>query len=261
MSSDIINEEQNGIYLREFESIRSEILSLKKDINRALERSDNRHTDALLMEIKGDISRPVLQYMLEDTKNTFDEGFCEECEQHNVCKPAFSNLLQEMALLLLEDRISETILEDFRKRFEELKSYASTENCDGCVKTASRIFEKQMELISSLNKSSGENNIFESGPDISELSDDIVTDVCEPLANKQRLSILKSLNSGTASFSELSRLTGLRGGNLLFHIQKLLDTGMIIQRNERGDYMITKKGHVTLKGMAELHKKLRTNNF
>lgn len=255
MSSDILEEDKNSIYMREFENIRYEILSLKKDISRALERSDNRHTDALLMEIKGDMSRPVLHYMLENTKETFKEGFCADCDKKNVCKSAFSDILQEMALLLLEDRISATALEAFRRRFEELKRYAVTDNCDGCVQAASKIFDKQMELISSLSRSSAE-KILESTPDITALSDDIVTDVCEPLANKQRLAILKSLNSGTGSFSELSKLTGLRGGNLLFHIQKLLDTGMIIQRTERGDYMITKRGHVTLKGMAELHEKL-----
>lgn len=207
------------------------------------------------MEMKGDLSRPVLNYMLKDTKDSFDEGFCIDCEKKDICKPAFSNLLHEMALLLLEDRVTEIALNHFRERFDELKGFAVTDTCDGCVQTASRIFDKQMGLISSFNTP-------KEGPgddlhiDTNEISDELVTDVCEPLANKQRLTIMRSLNSDTRSFSELSRITGLRGGNLLFHIQKLLDTTMILQRAERGDYMITKKGHVTLKGMAELYEKL-----
>jgi predicted transcriptional regulator len=92
--------------------------------------------------------------------------------------------------------------------------------------------------------------------DIENISDEIVSQICEPLANRQRLCILRLLNSSARSFSDISKSTGLRGGNLLFHIQKLLDTGMIVQRSERGDYMITRKGHMTLKGMAELFEKL-----
>jgi predicted transcriptional regulator len=48
--------------------------------------------------------------------------------------------------------------------------------------------------------------------------------------------------SDTMTFSALSQLTGLRGGNLLFHIQKLVECNLILQRHERGDYMITEKG-------------------
>src|SRR5660397_112013 len=76
--------------------------------------------------------------------------------------------------------------------------------------------------------------------DISVLPDElIVNDILEPLSNKARLQILKAIAIETKTFSALSELTGLRGGNLLFHLQKLLDSGMILQRHERGDYMIT----------------------
>ncbi len=69
----------------------------------------------------------------------------------------------------------------------------------------------------------------------------VVREILEPLDSKQRLQILKSLAIETKSFSSLSGLTG-RGGNLLFHLEKLLRSGMILQRHERGDYMITEKG-------------------
>ena len=79
----------------------------------------------------------------------------------------------------------------------------------------------------------------------------MVKSVLEPLSNKQRLQILKSMASETRTFSALSEITGLRGGNLLFHIQKLLETDLILQRHERGDYMITQKGFNLLKMLAD----------
>ena len=90
--------------------------------------------------------------------------------------------------------------------------------------------------------------------DISELQPEkIVSEICEPIANKQRLLMLKDLSGESKTFSELSKLTGLRGGNLLFHLQKLLDTGMILQRSERGDYIITRKGYSTLQGLSRIN--------
>lgn len=258
MSSDLSNDAtiMDNVYLEEFRNLRYEIKSLKKDVNKALEISGHRHSDALFMELKGGFSRPVIQYMLADTKEKLAVGLDTECKHGDSCKSAFSGLLQEMAFLLLEDRINESSLEEFRRRFDGLKEKAHSDNCGDCLDTASRIFEKQMELIRSFSSSPAEEQSSLVSMNIEDISDDIVSQICEPLANKQRLAILRLLNSATRSFSDISRSTGLRGGNLLFHIQKLLDTGMILQRNERGDYMITRKGRMTLKGMAELYEKL-----
>jgi predicted transcriptional regulator len=63
--------------------------------------------------------------------------------------------------------------------------------------------------------------------------------------------------SETRTFSSLSELTGLRGGNLLFHIQKLLENDLIIQRHDRGDYMITKKGFNLLLVLVDVNKLLQ----
>ncbi|HNS24836.1 MAG TPA: ArsR family transcriptional regulator, partial [Methanobacteriaceae archaeon] len=62
-------------------------------------------------------------------------------------------------------------------------------------------------------------------------------------------------------FSQLSELTGLKGGNLLFHLQKLTETDMILQRHERGDYMITEKGYSVLMALSELNCILSRKNI
>ncbi|WP_269849568.1 hypothetical protein [Methanosarcina horonobensis] len=61
------------------------------------------------------------------------------------------------------------------------------------------------------------------------------------------------------SFSAFSELTGLRGGNLLFHLQKLMDSGLILQQHERGDYMITEKGFRILQGLNEIYSSLQSS--
>lgn len=53
---------------------------------------------------------------------------------------------------------------------------------------------------------------------------------------------------------------GSRGGHIPgavnLHLQKLLDGGMILQRHERGDYMITDKGYRILNGIADMCRNL-----
>ncbi len=72
----------------------------------------------------------------------------------------------------------------------------------------------------------------------------------------QRFQILTALMNQTRTFSEISQLTGLRGGNLLFHIKKLMDSGLILQRHERGDYIITDRGYKTMTGISRLQRSL-----
>jgi predicted transcriptional regulator len=80
-----------------------------------------------------------------------------------------------------------------------------------------------------------------------------IDDVLDPLCHKKRFEILKAVSGQSMSFSALSRLTDLRGGNLLFHLQKLLDSGLIIQQYERGDYMITGKGFRIMEGISTIY--------
>jgi predicted transcriptional regulator len=60
----------------------------------------------------------------------------------------------------------------------------------------------------------------------------------------------------TKTFSDISKITGLKAGNLLFHLKKLQDSEMIMQRSDRGDYMITKRGIDVLNGILGIYGKV-----
>lgn len=81
----------------------------------------------------------------------------------------------------------------------------------------------------------------------------VISEILEPTSNKQRLEILKAVAFEPKSFSAFSKLTGLIAGNLLFHLQKLMDCGLILQQHDRGDYMITEKGFKILQGLNEIY--------
>ena len=87
----------------------------------------------------------------------------------------------------------------------------------------------------------------------------VMSEILEPVSNPQRLEMLKAIAFETKSFSAFSELTGLRGGNLLFHLQRLIASGLIMQQHERGDYMITEKGFKILQGLNEIYASLQTS--
>lgn len=138
----------------------------------------------------------------------------------------------------------------------EMKSNAPSEQCDICFSEVSNVLEKQISLMRSLQIYHKEEESKQHIPEIAEEA--IVRDVLEPLSNKQRFRILKAVSMETKTFTALSELTKLRGGNLLFHLQKLLDNGLIIQRHERGDYMITEKGYTIFKGVNDIYSRLKS---
>jgi predicted transcriptional regulator len=164
------------------------------------------------------------------------------------------DFLQNTARHIKEGQVSDEIIQSYREQMKVLRKKGPYGTCDTCFSEVHRLFEKQVDLMQSLGiyTKPGENREL-----IAEISDDtLVKDLLEPVANIQRFQILKALTIQTRTFSDISQLTRLRGGNLLFHIKKLTDSGMILQRHERGDYIITDKGFKTMTAISELHKLL-----
>jgi DNA-binding transcriptional ArsR family regulator len=156
--------------------------------------------------------------------------------------------------MLKQDRVNEETLLNNKSTLSEIKAKAPFKKCNICISETFDLFEKQINLMKSLQ-------IYNTGEhksrDISGIPEEnIVINILDPISNKTRLQILKALYYETKTFSALSELTGLRAGNLLFHLQKLLNGGMVIQRHEGGDYIITDKGYQVLVMIDEILGKL-----
>jgi len=67
---------------------------------------------------------------------------------------------------------------------------------------------------------------------------------------------LKALASETKYFLSLSKLDGPSGRKPPLSPSEAPRLRMILQRHERGDYMITEKGYRALLGIAEVYAKL-----
>jgi DNA-binding transcriptional ArsR family regulator len=239
-------------YKEELQSIKKEIVSLRNEFSRFLQRANQQYIEEMLLEMKKNLTKPMVNYLCEDVSERLHSQMTKDCRMSEFCETGLRDFLQETANLIGRGKIETKTLKIYRDKLEELKKEAKTPNCGRCFSEASDLFEKQVKLMRSLqiyeDVEEGNRNF-----DISEIElNKLASEICEPVANRQRLLILKALLERNKNFSELSRLTGLRGGNLLFHLQKLLDTGMVLQRCEHGDYIITRKGYSTLQGLSRI---------
>ncbi|SHF72788.1 regulatory protein, arsR family [Caldanaerobius fijiensis DSM 17918] len=75
---------------------------------------------------------------------------------------------------------------------------------------------------------------------LNEIPENEITDELEPFTNPRRIKIMKVLFNQSLQGNELSKLTGLVGGQLYHHLS-ILEKSDIIERNEN-NYSLTSKG-------------------
>lgn len=220
---------------------RAKLEAIHQDIKRLMEKSNQEYLDLMLTNLKKDILNSISAYVIDGIEKGLERSMVDPCKMRETCKERFTKFLENNAELIKQEKVSKGTIEDKRYELEEIRKSAPFDKCNICFKEVDSIFDKQINLIGSLQIYDNNN---EDKTEISSIPEEVmVKSVLEPISNKQRLQILKSMATETMTFTSLSKLTGLRGGNLLFHIQKLLENDLILQRHERGDYMITEKGY------------------
>lgn len=244
----MVNKKEN--FQKELIEIKSKLADIHTDMNRFFEQSNLRHHESALSGIQRDFSNAIIGHVTEDIEDGLERNMIRNCEMRDTCKSIFTEFLQKNTSLIKQSNVDEGIISKNQSELQGMKNNAPKKQCEKCFSEVSNIFRKQILLMRSLRIYSTEEG---KKNDISSIPEEfMVNDVLEPLSNTQRLQILKAVSVETKTFSEFSEHTGLRGGNLLFHLQKLLDSGMILQRHERGDYMITEKGYKVLRGISDI---------
>lgn len=248
----IISEDQK---MDEIKAIREKLSEMHSDIKKVIVYSNRLLFEAALESSRHEHLNVLLNHLFEDIETGLERNMVKKCPEKITCISAFTSLLQQNAGLIKQSRIDDTKISNNRKKLDELKCGAPFSKCEQCFSEVSNLFSKQVNLMRSM-KIYADNQ--EQKPDISALETSVVmNEILEPVSNYQRLEILRAVAFETKSFSAFSELTGLRGGNLLFHLQKLMDGGLILQKHERGDYMITEKGFKILKGLNEIYSSIQ----
>jgi DNA-binding transcriptional ArsR family regulator len=240
--------------LIEMRELKTEVTGLRTELKRFIERANQQHVDTVLTDLKKNYSDLFTNHQVDNAKADLSAHMVGDCKMRDKCYEVFMDFLQNTSRHIKDGHVSDEIIQSYREQMKTMRSKGPFDRCDTCFSEVHRLFEKQIDLMQSLGIYAKTREAGETGREISDEA--VVKDLLEPVANIQRFQILKSLAIQTRTFSDISLLTGLRGGNLLFHIRKLTDSGMILQRHERGDYVITDKGFKTMTAIAELYRVL-----
>ena len=250
--SPVISEDQKR---EEMRAIREKLSEMHSDIKKIIECSSKLRVEAAIESSRREYSAALLNHLVEDIDTGLERNMVKKCPEKKNCTSAFTALLQQNAGLIKHGKVDDNLISDNRKKLDELKCGAPFSKCELCFSEVLSIFTKQVNLMRSM-RIYADNQEYK--PDISAIKSGVImSEILEPVSNYQRLEILRAVAFETKSFTAFSKLTDLRGGNLLFHLQKLMDSGLILQLHERGDYMITEKGFKILQGLNEIYSSLQ----
>jgi len=187
----------------------------------------------------------LMQYadlLNEEANEDIDRLLNADCEKRTKCLEYFRENLAEN-LLIVKSRGSREALADLDARINQIGSQAEKakgtqcENCQTKFQKKLKREKRAFQTIVLVEKTNGDDR----NQGVIDVPF-IVENWLEPLANPVRLKILISLYEGKKNFSKLSQSMELKGGHLIFHLKKLLDSKLIAQEDNKGDYIITKKG-------------------
>ncbi len=245
--------------MEEIKAIREKLCDMHSDIKKVIEYSNRLRFETALECSRQEYSNAVLKHLFEDIDTGLERNMVKKCPEKENCRSAFSALLQRNAGLVKQGRVDERFLSGNSEKLQEMRSKAPYSKCEQCFSEVFSLYTKQVNLMRSMRIYADNQG---QKPDISALeTGTLMREILEPVSNPQRLEILRAVAFETKSFSAFSEITGLRGGNLLFHLQKLMDSGLILQQHERGDYMITEKGFKILQGLNELYSSLQCSQL
>jgi hypothetical protein len=238
----------------DIEGIRADLDEIRSTISRLVDPSLQPET-TISPRGRTDLLEVMVSQVMDDVEEGLSRNMVKRCDLKEPCRATFTTFLQKNASLLERDVVREEVIITNQSELDRLRDTAPYDKCDKCFVEIARLFGKQVRLMRSLRIYS---TTVDKRQEILELKEkDFVNEILEPIASYHRLQIVKAVSIEPRSFSSLSEVTGLKGGNLLFHIQRLLDAGMVLQRHGRGDYMITEKGFKVLKGISDVHQLLK----
>ncbi len=232
--------------------IKGLIKDIQKDIKNMQERSNEEYLSAMYSNLKNEFVSSMNGYMLDKIDPDLEQRMMNPCDMREQCKNVFKKYLKSHTDNLTPENISSEKIKESKAEFEKIKENKQKEDCDCCFDEVSNIFENHIDLIKSIKFY--DNQEEEDEKKISDINEkNVVQNILSPIAHEKRLKMLKAIAFEPQSFSALSNLTNLRGGNLIFHIDKLQKSDLIFQKQDHKEYMLTTKGFKLIQLLLDIN--------
>ncbi|MDY0385669.1 MAG: winged helix-turn-helix domain-containing protein [Methanolobus sp.] len=235
-------------------SLEKEVRALRLELTEFRNEVTTGKTHSLLNEFKNQCAGDFLNASLGNNLNSI-KNESHECTMWDHCKPVFTEFFDSLSGFAIKGELSDANVSSLRNKLIQMKEHAGeskeTKKCLNCFQHAETCFETQIEMLQEMGFCKTDNGDIQ----VKDLPEDQISILIgDALSSATRVQILKALHDDPKSFTALSKLTKLRGGNLLFHIDKLQSKGLIRQREDRGEYQISLQGHNLMNSLIEVTK-------
>jgi len=238
----------------EIHELRAEIAALRSDMSRYARQAPGMQPTPLLADFRNTCADAIAsRYQASGCEAVGNKA--ENCPMWESCRPVFSMLFEEVLEKIHSGELFHDDIQNLNSRIEALKAHAPSERCESCFAEVEKQMDEELGLLEAIG-------IYRRDPDTRAAVLDLPEEEAaalfgDALASPVRIQVIKACYDDGKTFTELSKLTGLRGGNLLFHLEKLLKSGIIKQKDDRGEYQITCRGYEMAGMAAEMFMKIR----
>lgn len=242
-----------------------EIVELRKEMTKF--RTETRQR---LEAIEGEVTKQVslnynhtiVNYLIDVSADAVRNLKCDRGAEENACKTTLMGHQQRFTSLLKTGRFDEAYAElkkvqETMRMFNAGMKQQNKAGCAACIQNEIDLLTSSERLLSQLRSIKTPALTLENGrATVDNLDPETATEqLLEPLSNKTRIQIMKSVFRGENRFTDFVKATGLEGGQLLYHIRKLVDSGHLKQYESK-DYVLTRMGMRSMMLIAQLNDEL-----
>ncbi len=238
----------------EMGELRKELQSFRAETRHRLELIESEVTK----QVSLNYNRAIIDYLQGATLDFIDSLKCGRGEDEARCKRGMKDVQKHYLELLKEGKLGdslgalkEAVAATLAK--EQQVAAGGRASCAECMRKEAEFLEINGGLLSQLAMLQEPRSVvLDEKHSIASLDPVAMEEgVLDPVAHRARLQVMLSIFKGENRFADFTAATGLRGGHLLYHINKLHDGGLI-QQYESKDYVLTRKGLKTLVLLAQM---------
>ena len=190
-------------------------------------------------------SNMALEAVMDDSLKILQGNLLNPCplDQREKCIGTFVGLLENSIKEFDKSGIAgmETSIKKIDRELDGNLSSLKNPPCSHCLSTFFTERQKLALTVKRVEALREKTVLLKSPLHFNKLPDEVVANLVEPLSHASRFKMLKSLAVMSLAFKELKALTGLEGGHLLYHINKLVSSGLVAKSKD-DRYTITEKG-------------------
>ncbi|MFA5869152.1 MAG: hypothetical protein WC941_05565 [Candidatus Bathyarchaeia archaeon] len=242
----------------EIEELRKELGKFRVETRQRLEAIEGEVTK----QVSLNYNHTITDYLVDVSSDAVRNLKCDRGLEESACKATLTQHQQRFTNLLKTGRFDDSYTElkqvqENMRQFKTGMEEQGRKGCVVCIQNELDVLASSERLLTQLRSIGSPALTLEQGRATVEGLDPVraAERLLDPLSNKTRLMILKSVFRGENRFSDFVSVTGLKGGQLLYHIRKLVDSGHLKQFESK-DYVLTRMGMRSMMLVAQLSQEL-----